>query len=206
VWTGVAAGLLLAVTLAAVYGWRPSVPGVDEAVELGILNETDRGVESRLSVFDSATLYRPFRAVRAFRDTTAAPEGFDRAEDSPSPHAVGLSLLARGAFAEAVPYLERALLESETPAVRNDLGVAFMEGAWENREEDESYNVQALTQFEIAQRLDPTFAPAGFNRVLWYERNERPDEARLAGEAYLEIDPDSGWAAEIRAIVEGGTF
>ena len=202
-WVASAAVLLAAFAGFLYYRTEPAVPAFHEAVALSVLNQPTRSLEARLSVYLSPESYRPFVALRSGVDSpTDLPDLSPDASAGAGSHARGIFFLARREFDEAVPLLEQAIIEAETPAARNDLGVAYMERTWASQAEQERYRELAATQFEIAIRLDERFAPARFNLVLWYERDSQEEAFRAEAAAYLGLDPSSGWAEEIRAIGE----
>lgn len=200
--TGAAAALIAVSVGLFYYGTEPSVPGYDEAVVLAVLSQPTRSLEARLSLFDSPESYRPFIALRGVPDAAAADRVSELSPGGPEvgSHARGVFFLARREFDQAVELLEQAVIEEDTPAARNDLGVAYMEQTWTSAEERNAYRELAAMQFEIALRLDARFAPAQFNLALWYERASLMDEFRAEAAAYLRLDPSSGWADEIRAL------
>ena len=78
-------------------------------------------------------------------------------------------------------------------AVRlNDLGVAYF-----NRNRNGDLKL-ARENLEAAIELDKTFKPAVFNLVLLNEVEGLTADANQKIIRYLELDPDSDWAQELR--------
>jgi hypothetical protein len=205
-WMAIAASVLIAAGIGALfYSLEPTVPDDDEVIELIVLNRSTRDFESRLSLFDSGSRYRPFVALRSIPDAAdlqGVLEEEDTDGEAPSNHTRGVASLVRRDFDRAVEFLELAIIESGSAAVRNDLGVAYLEGNWSTAEQQAAYLVRARNQFEMAVRLEPDSPTAIFNLVLWFERAELLTEMREEAGRYLELDSDSGWADEVRSILD----
>jgi tetratricopeptide (TPR) repeat protein len=98
----------------------------------------------------------------------------------------------------ATQYLEIAAAESGASAVvHNDLGVAYLESG------DVSKTEKARSEFQLALKQDPEFAPAIFNLALFYEHTNAVEQAKAEWNRYLELDPKSDWAKEARERLQG---
>jgi tetratricopeptide (TPR) repeat protein len=107
---------------------------------------------------------------------------------------IGRFYLASNNFDQAVSYLETARKEQPSSSeVHNDLGVAYMESGAEGALQ------KALQEFEEALRLTPKYEPALFNMALAYERLGQFPESEHRLRLYLQVDPDSGWAKEVKS-------
>jgi tetratricopeptide (TPR) repeat protein len=112
---------------------------------------------------------------------------------SANSHEMGRFYLLQKDFNRAIPYLEIAEREvGAGPAVHNDLGVAYLESG------NVSQLEKAGPEFQHALRDDPSFATAGFNLALFYERTNAAALAEAQWKRYLEIDRNSDWAQEAR--------
>jgi len=117
---------------------------------------------------------------------------------SANSHEMGRFYLLQKEFNRAIPYLENAEREvGASPAVHNDLGVAYLESG------NVSQMEKAGTEFQHALRDDPSFAAAGFNLALFYERTNATALAEAQWKRYLEIDGSSDWAREARERLQG---
>src|SRR5579864_2242021 len=119
------------------------------------------------------------------------------ASHRPSPEelsAWGFLLLLAGG--RAVPVLERAVVADPSDAAAlNDLGAAYLDLA--SPEQPIPY-LRALDAFDRALALQPALAAARFNRALALERLTLRRPARVAWQRYLQLEGESGWAAEAR--------
>lgn len=117
----------------------------------------------------------------------------------------GILSLYDGDFERAIGLLSMAAQQvGEAPERLNDLGVAYLERIG-GTSEDRS---QARQQFEAALDRNPAYPVAVYNLALYYEmetydapqaEQERLYRLALAQQDhYLELDPDSQWADEVR--------
>jgi tetratricopeptide (TPR) repeat protein len=107
---------------------------------------------------------------------------------------LGRLYLSQHNFDQAISYLELAReRQPSSPQVHNDLGVAYMESAQDGALQ------KALNEFETALKLDARYEPALFNLALVYERLGQFGEAERRLKLYLQVDPASGWAKEVRS-------
>jgi len=119
----------------------------------------------------------------------------------------GLAKLIDGKSRQAVAELEQAIAAGpDSAAVFSDLAAAYLEDARKSRE---PYSlVKALESAEKAVALAPNLPEARFNRAVALESFFLDQQARSAWQAYLQIDSQSGWAAEarkrLRALPETG--
>ena len=117
---------------------------------------------------------------------------------SASSHEMGRFYLLQKDFSRAISYLEIAEREvGAGAAVHNDLGVAYFEGGTASQME------MAEAEFLHALQGDKSFAAAVFNLGLIYERMNANTRAEAQWKRYLELDPNSDWAAEARTRLEG---
>ena len=113
-------------------------------------------------------------------------------------HQMGRFYLLQKNFSRAVPYLEIAAREvGASPAVHNDLGVAYLESGNVTRAD------MAGQEFRHALEGDPSFAPAAFNLAVFYERTNATAQAAAQWKRYLELDSKSEWAREAQVRLDG---
>lgn len=102
-------------------------------------------------------------------------------------------LIARD-FDAAIASLENSGLPE--PQTELDLGVAYaLRGDTENRPEDWG---RALDDISRYLETNPTSVEALYNKALLLERLQLIDDAIMAWDRYLEVDPEGEWAAEAR--------
>ena len=107
-------------------------------------------------------------------------------------HALGLAYLVEGKRAEAVDALTKATATDPSADYLNDLAAAYLE---RNEEGDD---LRALNAANRAMELERTAAGV-WNRALALERLGRDAEAKKTWQEYLQMDPNSKWAEEVRA-------
>jgi tetratricopeptide (TPR) repeat protein len=172
---------------------EPKTPG--EVVEL-LMAAQHRPFESRMS----GQPHRPILRTRGIEDpgvsyTLLAGE---MTKLSATSHDMGRFYLLQKDFTRAIPYLEMAEREpGVSPAVHNDLGVAYLENGI-GAELD-----KAGQEFQYALQQDHSFAPAVFNLALFYERTNSTAQAETQWRAYLELDSKSEWADEAQVRLRG---
>jgi tetratricopeptide (TPR) repeat protein len=124
-----------------------------------------------------------------------------------SHHALGRLYFAEGRLDQAIGEFEAA--SRATPAdaaLYSDLGAAELEKAradhprqsGDDPEPERRDLQQALQYLNQALAANPRLPEALFNRALCYEMMKAPSLARADWEAYLLVDPDSGWAQEAK--------
>ena len=123
----------------------------------------------------------------------------DRAARSPAArdqHDLGRLDLLLGKVPEAVAALQRAAAAAPDAALLSDLAAAQLEAA--RRQPAPLALAAALTAADGALALDDQLPEAHFNRALALEALALNEAATTAWEAYLQLDPSSGWATEAR--------
>jgi tetratricopeptide (TPR) repeat protein len=157
-----------------------------------LLLEQDRPFEARLSNEPHLPLDQ--------RRSAATPNGASGLIEgrllrlAAGPYDMGRFYLAEHDLDSAIRSLERAAQDpGALPEVHNDLGVAYMEHG------GEANLKKAEGEFRRALDQDAKFAPAVFNLSLLYERTDAEQDAEALRSRYLNLDPDSGWANEVRS-------
>ncbi len=199
-WLAIAASVLFAATAGIfITANRSPVPTPVEIVDL--LLSSDRPFEARLS----QQPYRPLFLTRGTdaRDFPIDPLEAEMLRQAASNHMMGTFYLLNRDFDTAIRYLELAAGQLEDDAaVQNDLGVAYLEGS-DSLDEDLVVSLsRARRHFEGALALDSEFEPAAYNLTLLFLRLDLDAEARSRQERYLELDPESEWADEVRRLLE----
>jgi len=154
-----------------------------------------RAIQARTTSLD----YAPFAAMRSdapeenYRQLAAVAELQDLAakdRNAENLRRLGVAELAVGHAQSAHDHLaEAAALAPHDARVLSDLGAAEMTvGQFADGAEN---SARALA-------IDPTFAPAAFNRALALERLSNRPAAIAAWEKYLSLDGRGGWAEEAR--------
>jgi tetratricopeptide (TPR) repeat protein len=165
-----------------------------------------RLVEPRLTGGFSWAAYRgPVRATDEAADPArlklggAAGELVERAQHDSSAeaqHAAGVAMVLLQKPSDAVDRLETAARVTGDARSWNDLAAARYAMAVELGRA--SQYPAALAAADAALRIEPTLPEALFNRGLILEKMGLTAEARRAWQRYLEVDPSSGWATEVR--------
>lgn len=167
-----------------------------------------RTFESRISSFD----YEPLRQARGDNISIVDKNELDRAKliannevtehpSAKSYHLLGQVYLAEQNFDGAIEQFQHALrLTPYNAQINNDLGVALFEKYRLN--DDSAQQSQELTKartyFDTALEIDGSAFYALFNRALWFEFMSDFGNAKQDWETYLEKDPNSRWANEVR--------
>lgn len=151
----------------------------------------DRPFEARLADHS----YAPFERTRAGRNEAARSEPDSQLSvGSAGNETLGRFYLAHGDSTNAIKYLELAAKNApDSPSVRNDLGVAYLESG------NEFGLTKAASEFRQALTLNERYEPALFNLAIAYERLGYLPEAQQHLKLYLQIDSQSLWAQEVKA-------
>lgn len=199
-WLAFAASVLFAVTAGLfVTANRSPVPTPVEIVDL--LLSSERPFEARLS----QQPYQPLFLTRGANapDFPIDPLEAEMLRQAASNHMMGTFYLLNQDFDTAIKYLELAAEQlGNDAAVQNDLGVAYLERSVSSTEELAVSLSRARQQFELALVQNAAFAPAAYNLTLLFLRLDLDAEARERQERYLELDPDSEWADEVRRLLD----
>ncbi len=206
-WTAVtAAAAAIAASLAIVF--MPQIrerftPGIDDLVRAAERSQT-RQIEGRLSGgFAHRRFDGPKRGTGAVRPGEANHALVGAAatvlsENKDDLHAAGVSHLVLQQRDDAVTSLRAALAKAEgdeRSAAANDLAVALIaRGAVTG---ETQYFEEALTVAEEALRTNRT-PELLWNRALALQKLDRTAEAQNAWREYLQADPASPWAQEVR--------
>jgi CHAT domain-containing protein/tetratricopeptide (TPR) repeat protein len=203
-----AAALVLAVRVArpewvsGLFGTLGDRPELQELIA-ALANEPTRPVEGRLTGgFKYAPPPSPTRGSGDrdvspdVRIAAATIEKRVAGRDTPQDEGIlSVAHLALGDYDKAIAALEDAVQQApDNHVLQSDLSAAYLARASRTgRAEDLP---RALTAAERAVRARPAFAEAAFNRALALEALHLTEEARAGWDAYLRIDPTSGWARE----------
>ncbi len=167
---------------------------------------SSRPLEARIT---GGFAYQPYERKRG----AAREEGVDRDQlnyalieltqavaSSPTPearHALGRLYLLVGNFDNAEEQLTLALNGAPRNArLHADLAALF----YERSKQTEPFPLlsKAVEHYNAAIEIEPQLAEAWFNRALCRQQMSLFADAQKDWERYLEIDPDSPWAAEAR--------
>ena len=203
-----AAAALLALTPLVLRQMRPTPQSALRDLDRAL--DGKRYVEGRLSGFEYGAFVSPTRgpstrlgdlplsavaAAGKVEELTAAsgtPEGLA---------SLGTARLATGRANEAVLNLEDAARLAPADArIQGDLAAAYLARFRAGGFPEDPAKAAAAAAAAVA--LDPRSRAALFNRALALEALGLRGEALGAWEAYLALDPSSGWANEARAHVE----
>ena len=192
-WLAAAASVLMAFTVGIFFdGDRIDISA--ESIVKGYLGQ-NRPFESRLSDQQFLRLI----LTRSIPETEVEPMLADFERLGADDYFTGLFYLTQKRFSLAIDYLERAA--SETPAeaaLRNDLGVAYLESGGRTLEERTTNLRKAEEEFLLALRLDESFLPAMFNKIVLADLQGDPDQVERLSYGYLALDAESEWADEVR--------
>jgi tetratricopeptide (TPR) repeat protein len=181
----------LVITFVSVHQFRLRVTEPKSAGEVvQLLLSQQRPFESRLSNQPHLTATRTRGADKPnVAYSVLAGEMTRLSADS---HEMGRFYLLQKDFSRATQYLEIAEREvGEGAAVHNDLGVAYLESGTSIE--------KAEQELQHALKIDPAFLPAVFNLAVFCERTGAPGLAQAHFRRYLQLDPNSPWAAEAQA-------
>ncbi len=206
--TAIGVALAAAAALAVVFGpplWeRFSKPGIDDLV-VAYGSSPVRLIQGRLS---GDFAYREFEGPkrgaaeeRPFREDqlVLSSKAYEVVSENPNDaHAVGVARLLVSEQEKAIDSLRLALAGAngeERTKVANDLAVALIAyGAFHG---DRAATQEALDLVERELRTSRT-PELLWNRALALGNLGRRDEAKKAWNDYLEVDPSSQWAQEVR--------
>lgn len=216
-WLRLAAALLLVGT-AALFAWRlwPRTSNNESLIALNRAYATGRPFEPRIGGFD----YAPYAPTRGASDPeTEARILRERAErilldniaeknSAANQHALGKYYLADKRFDQAIEQFNAALKDLPNFAeLHNDLGVALLEKAkFEKRNNQPGDSLQhlaaSLESITQALKLQPDYPAAVFNKALCLQEMYLPRQAIEEWKKYLQLDPNSPWAADARRRLE----
>lgn len=151
-----------------------------------------RAIEPRLS---GIRTWAPFRAGaprEPIMHASLRGPALDRVR-----YATGVQQLLAGDTRQALASLRTAAEKLNEATAWSDLSAAYHEAAI--RYDAPQLFADAVTAADRALTLDPALPEALFNRALMIERLGLHTDARKAWQRYLQIDPDSAWAAEAQA-------
>jgi tetratricopeptide (TPR) repeat protein len=191
----VAAVLMIGLLSIWIVRQRPAEPKTAGEVVQLLLGQS-RPFESRLS----GQPHRPIVRTRGSDDPGVSYDllAGEMTRLSANSHEMGRFYLLQKDFKRAIPYLEMAEREvGASPAVHNDLGVAYLEDGGASLLE------RAGQEFQHALQQDKSFAAAAFNLALFYERTNATAQAEAQWKRFLELDSTSEWAKEARGRVQG---
>ncbi|HKQ08061.1 MAG TPA: CHAT domain-containing protein [Blastocatellia bacterium] len=116
-------------------------------------------------------------------------------------YSLGQVYLTEQKFDEAIEEFGKALvMDPNNAQINSDLGAALFERARRRASPNErpADLIQARAHFDKALEPDSSLLAARFNRGLWYEYMSLHEKAYQDWQTYLENDPNSKWADEIR--------
>ncbi|MBI4853128.1 MAG: tetratricopeptide repeat protein [Acidobacteria bacterium] len=103
-------------------------------------------------------------------------------------------LFLEGEYAKAIEQLEKAIqIDKTNPAIFSDLALSYAA--------QDNYTL-ALESANKALVIKPDYLPAIFNRAKIYKELGQNNEASLDIELYLNLDPNSPWASELKKELE----
>ncbi len=219
----IAVAVLLIVSVAGYLVWKSKS---DDSEVLALLNQfqtNERPTEGRITGF----MYAPkIEGVRGSQQNSEhlilvsakaqASAEVLKAQTAENYHELGRVFLAEKNFDEAIAQLEFGIQKDPVNAqIQNDLGVALLEKARQNKafnadlekraetsEESKAYLelfAKSNEAFSKAIELDKNMLEAYFNQAKTLTLMEvLPNQAKEAWDNYLKLDPDSKWADEAR--------
>jgi tetratricopeptide (TPR) repeat protein len=115
-------------------------------------------------------------------------------------HARGQAYLAEQDFPSAARDLEdAALLAPANADLQSDLGVLYLEMSRKAPEPEKiAFLDKSFQSLARAIELDPQLPEPRFNRALVLEAKGSLEQAKQAWREYLQLDPNSKWAAEAK--------
>jgi tetratricopeptide (TPR) repeat protein len=158
---------------------------------------TERPFQARLS----DQRYIPMFDTRGPDDDPAGRLVVNETGPGVDTYLLGTYYLYVNEFEKAIAILNEVAVETDEVRVHNNLGVAYLEMPSQTREEQAVNRSRARLHFERARAIDPGFEPSAYNLALLYYREDLPGQLAAESEAYLQLDPDSPWADEIRELI-----
>lgn len=209
---GVGAAAVLVLGLALVISRASRQSEVDKGIAaLACAYRTERPIESRVSRLD----YAPMANTRGGEPAKVDEIALSRAElilldevaehpNSKARHALGRLYLTQQKFDKAIEQLRAAETDDQQNAqLQSDLGAALLEKGKVDRNQPESGVsledfANSLEHLSKALSLDGSLLEALFNRGLVHQYMLLNRQAREDWEKYLQHDPNSSWAGEVR--------
>ncbi|HYC62928.1 MAG TPA: CHAT domain-containing protein [Thermoanaerobaculia bacterium] len=189
--------------------YRPSVSNDPHAILTRAAPRDGRDLEARASRFEYAPLRGRTRGAAGsgnpaldpvqMRFIGAAGEVLERTRADTSVrgrHAAAIAYLVSGRPGEASSRLREIASKSEDALLWSDLAASYYTEAVQR--DDVERLAAALAAADSALRIDDRLPEALFNRALIVERLGLTSLARAAWQRYLDVDPESPWAAEAR--------
>jgi tetratricopeptide (TPR) repeat protein len=202
-WKMVAASLAAAaVIVLAVNVYWPFGPSGDARAltELATAVGTTRTLESRLT---GGFAYAPVRGpARGTSDANLSPDvriaiAEIEKQYAAKPVAAAAALIA-GDSNRAIEILEaNAQLRPTDAHILSDLAAAYLARASRTNDADDA--ARAVAAANRALEIDRLMPEALFNRALALQMSGKTGDARIAWQAYLGVDDQSGWSDEARA-------
>lgn len=159
--------------------------------------EITNALLAQIRPFEPRIAGQPYRAVE---EVTRGPENTARfealeaemANRAAQAYEMGQLCLIEKKYPNAIKYLRIAAGDSNATAdVHNDLGVAYLQSG------EETFGL-AEAAFKTALNRNPNHASAVFNLSILYEREGLSGQAEKRWRQYIQLDPESGWAQEIK--------
>lgn len=193
-----------------IWWWFFYSSAVDKGLQaLKAAHRAGRLIEARLSGFD----YAPFVSLRGARADDDKEQRLaerlllDVAIEKPSAEAwraMGCFYLAERQWDRAIEAFRRGTqMNAQDARLQSDLGAALFEkGRSLSASDEDGSRVEAfalsLSHLNRALALDPDLHEAIFNRALLGQQMVLPERATKDWRFYIEKDPNSLWADEVR--------
>jgi tetratricopeptide (TPR) repeat protein len=115
-------------------------------------------------------------------------------------YGLGKAFLAERDFTQAARHMEEAATLAPAKAdLQSDLGALYLEMSKKAPEKEKAELLdKSLRSLQRAIELNPTLPEPRYNRALCLEARGLREEAKQAWREYLELDPNSQWAADAR--------
>lgn len=201
----VALTVLVIAGITGFFVWKNFADNSEVLVALNKAYKSERPIESRISDFD----YAPTKNTRGAEDKTDKTESelaktlaLQSVSKNPTAEnhlALGRVYLTEREFDKAIEQFQKAVkLAPDNAKVHNDLGVALMEKAKQQREKRFENLNQALQEFENSIKLNNSLLEAYFNKAFCLQLIPATENAKEAWQEYLKRDSTSPWAEEAR--------